>query len=344
MKRIISIVLALVLVPGLASAGDAKTPGEFFKLGEDEYNLGNFDQAIEAFKKGFALETNNKNKSAYIYGIAQSYRQAKNCVQAEFFYKRFLSLRGTDIDPQMKKDVEDRLTELGECVKKQADIANKPPDGGTVPPGDKVTKPDDKRVGVVDPKDPEEDPKVVEHAETQPRVVSLRAIGGGAKLSAGSLEIPVQATLAVLGGYPLAINDQVTLDLGAGFSFTPVPFDNMDGESKTAQLIGVFANVGATYHVAPKIGIRGDLGAGLLVFTGINESPFTEFQEVKGTVSMPHVRVGISADYAITPNFIATLAPLAFSYSPGKQGLQTDGEKIKSITAIDFMVGIGYRM
>jgi hypothetical protein len=83
----------------------------------------------------------------------------------------------------------------------------------------------------------------------------------------------------------------------------------------------------------------------VLVFTGIDRSPFTSFAPVSGAISMAHVRVGVSADYAITPNIIATLAPFTFSYSPGKEGLQTvDGGKIEKITAIDFMVGIGYRM
>jgi hypothetical protein len=53
------------------------------------------------------------------------------------------------------------------------------------------------------------------------------------------------------------------------------------------------------------------------------------------------VRVGLSADYAFTPNVIGTVAPFAFSYSPAKEGLRDD---ISSITSIDFMVGIGYRM
>jgi len=56
---------------------------------------------------------------------------------------------------------------------------------------------------------------------------------------------------------------------------------------------------------------------------------------------MFHVRVGASADYAITPNVIATITPIAFSYSPPKEGLKDD---IKSITRLDFMLGLGYRM
>jgi hypothetical protein len=60
-----------------------------------------------------------------------------------------------------------------------------------------------------------------------------------------------------------------------------------------------------------------------------------------GALSMVHVRVGLSADYAITSNVVATLTPFAFSYSPPKQGLD---DSIKSIMSIDFMLGVGYRM
>ena len=56
---------------------------------------------------------------------------------------------------------------------------------------------------------------------------------------------------------------------------------------------------------------------------------------------MFHLRVGVSGHFALTRNLTATVAPLTFSYSPAKDGLRDD---IKSITAIDFMVGVGYRM
>jgi len=147
----------------------------------------------------------------------------------------------------------------------------------------------------------------------------------------------VQASFALLGGYPLALGSQLTLDLGAGFTFTPVPLQNMG----TAKLIGTVANAGATYHVAPKIGLRGDLGVGVLFFTGVSQSRFTAGRMTSGALSMVHVRVGLSADYAITPNIVATLTPFAFSYSPPKAGLD---DSIKSIAVIDFMVGVGYRM
>ena len=56
---------------------------------------------------------------------------------------------------------------------------------------------------------------------------------------------------------------------------------------------------------------------------------------------MFHLRIAASADYAITKNVLITAIPVAFSYSPPPNGLRED---IKSITAIDFMIGLGYRM
>jgi len=111
----------------------------------------------------------------------------------------------------------------------------------------------------------------------------------------------------------------------------------------TAQFVSLMVNAGAAYEVMPKLNIRGDLGAGVLVFSGIEkDNPFTNMGTgTSGALSMPHVRVGVSADYAFTPNIYGVVAPFAFSYSPPKEGLD---DQIKSIVRFDFMVGLGYRM
>jgi hypothetical protein len=56
---------------------------------------------------------------------------------------------------------------------------------------------------------------------------------------------------------------------------------------------------------------------------------------------MVHVRAGLSVDFAITRNVVATVTPIAVSYSPPKDGLH---ESIKSFVSLDFMVGVGFRM
>lgn len=361
MTRLTSLVFGALLVPALALAQPAaKSADDYYKEGETQYNLGNFDKAVDAFKQGFAVEPSDSKKSAYLYNIAQSYRMAKDCSNAQFFYKRYLALKDNDtkkpLKPEKRQEIEDRIKELDDCIKQQEAIRAKPPDtnlrpddGGTDKPADHVEAPPtggkDPRVAVKpdgDDGDGDDGGGVVAATTTtQPKVVSLRLVGGGAKLSTGDQKVPVQATVQLFGGYPLAINPKTTLELGAGFTFTPVPFDKMDGSSGSAKLIGLMANVGATYEVIPKLGVRGDLGIGALMFSGASESPFTDFQPTTGALTMFHVRAGVSADYAFTPNVVATVVPFAFSYSPAKTGLRDD---IKSITAIDFMLGVGYRM
>jgi hypothetical protein len=90
--------------------------------------------------------------------------------------------------------------------------------------------------------------------------------------------------------------------------------------------------------------LRGDLGIGANVFGGISDmgNPFTQNgAATTGALGMLAVRVGVAADYMVTPNVLITVAPIAFTYSPAKDGLRSD---IKSLTRLDFMLGVGYRM
>src|SRR5262245_64370909 len=123
------LVFAALLVPALALA-QAKTSDELYKEGETLYNLGDFDKAAEAFKQGFALETNDSKKPAYLYNVAQAYRQGNKCKDAAFFYKRYLSLKDQDtvkpLKPEKRAEIEQRITELDECARTQDAIAQKP--------------------------------------------------------------------------------------------------------------------------------------------------------------------------------------------------------------------------
>jgi len=357
------ICLAILLVPALAWA-QPRTADEWYKEGENQYNLGNFDKAVEAFKQGFSLETNDSKKAAYLYNVAQSYRQANDCKNALFFYKRFLSLKDNDtvkpLSAKTRKEVEERITELDACVQQAASISKKPPNNNIPPDGDGTDKtpPSDDHKDTH--KDTQKDVAVGPHKGdgeeedgggvtkparvTGPHLISARLTGGGTKVSTGSIEVPVQATGALVAGYPIAINKQLTIDAGVAFTFTPVPYTigpATMARSATSQLWGVMADVGATFEVIPKLGLRGDLGLGALFFAGVSDSPFTGGAPTSGALSMFHLRAALSADYAVTPNFIVTATPVAFSYSPPKEGLDMS---ITSITSVDFMVGIGFRM
>jgi hypothetical protein len=335
-----------------------RTPDEWYKEGENQYLLGNFDKAIDAFKQGFSLETVESKRAAYLYNIAQAYRQQNDCKNALFFYKRFLALKDQDtakpLAAKTRKDIEDRIADLEKCVQQASTIGKKPPstpglppdaEGDSAPPADPGHKDGRKTVAnagrgpVTETDTPEVGSRL---ARPAPHLISARATLGATKINAGNVDVGVRFTTALTAGYPIAINDKLMIDVGAAFTFTPVPVEIMGGsKSRTASLIGAVGNGGASYEVAPKLALRGDAGLGVLVFTGAGDSKFTNGQPVTGALSMFHVRVAVSADYAVTPNVIATAMPFGFSWSPPKGGLDSS---IKSITSFDFMIGIGYRM
>jgi tetratricopeptide (TPR) repeat protein len=353
MKRMITVAGAALFAASLARA-QPKTAEEWDKDGETQYSLGNFDGAAESFKKAFEVG----NKPNYLYNVAQAYRQGNKCKEAQFFYKRFLDLKDNDkskpLTPERRAEVEGFITDLEECIKRQQISSSRPPTGTSPPEHGSGSDSGSgsgsgKRVGSAGSgsgsDDDDDNSRVTKTTAGPPKLISVRLEGGASKISAGSLDVPIQATGALIGGYPLAVMPELTLDLGAAFTFTPVPFENtMTNASKSASFIALLANVGASYEVIPKLSLRGDVGAGILLFSGLDEAgnPFTmSGQPTSGALGMFHIRVGASADYAITPNIIATITPIAFSYSPPKEGLKDD---IKSITRLDFMLGLGYRM
>ncbi len=337
MKKLL--IMAMVLAPALALA-EPKTPDQWYEYGVKQYDLGNFDPAIDAFKKGFELETNASKRPAYLYNIAQAYRQAKNCKDAVFFYKRYLALRDDDrtkpLSDKKRAEIDKIIEDLEACVKEQDALAKKPPEGA---PEDRPPPPPPKPVAAVTPEPPDDGGITKTAPEAPPHVISLRLLGGGAKITAGSISPSIQPSVGLLGGYPVAIGDKLTLELGGAVLLQPVPaFASMGG---SATMISVLADVGATFSVASHVGIRGDLGVGALVLSGASESDFTDGKATTGALAMLAVRAGASVDIAITPNLLVTLMPIAFSYSPPKAGLRDD---IKSITRLDFMIGVGYRM
>jgi tetratricopeptide (TPR) repeat protein len=372
MKRTVKSVVfcAAVLSSALAFA-EPRSADDWYKEGETQYNLGNFDKAADAFKEGYTLETLDNKKPAYLYNVAQAYRQGKKCKDAAFFYKRYLSLKDQDtakpLAAEKRTEIEGWINELEECEKNQESIAHKTPDT-TIPSGPTTTKPTgtnptttttkpttvpattkvaDSNNGDGDGEGSASDGGDVHGSTTveQPKLLSLRLTGGVAKVGAGDSTVPIEPTFNLFAGYPIAVSPELVIDVGANIGFTPVPYTNTMTHAKaTGQLISALADVGATYAVTPKIGLRGDLGVGVLVFGGISDAgnPFTEMgASSTGALGMFAIRAAASVDYAFTPNVYGTVTPIAFSYSPAKTGLRDD---IKSLTRLDFMLGVGYRM
>lgn len=346
-KRL-AITLAL-LVPGLASASPAE---DLWNEGQQKYVLQKWDEAAEAFKKAYELETDETKKPSYLYNVAQAYRMGRSCKKSKFYYSQYLDAkRAKPLKPEKRTEVEGHIASLVECAKAEQDAEDKQiaadkaaaAERAAAERAAKEKAAKDKEIADANDADGDgEDPEdgiTKSTDDGQPKLVSARLIGGGSLVTAGSIDIPLQSNMGLIAGYPLKLAPQITLEAGAALTVAPSGY-KVGMESRTATFTGVLANAGVTYWVSDKIGVRGDLGVGALVLSNASESPFTGGKPTTGALSMFHARAGASFDYAVTPNILVTV-PLVFSFSPAKGGMRED---ISSITRFDFMLGVGYRM
>ncbi len=349
---------ALVLSSSVALADEASAR-KTYDAGERAYNLGQFDKAVELFKQAYE----DWPEPAFLFNIAQTYRQAGNCKQAQFFYKRFLALKVSDtkkpLKPELQAEVEKRIAELDECMRRE--LASAPPDaldkpGSTKSPtststntptntptatnanGTQTAQVD----GQVDTGEEDDDEKPAAPTTGQPTMISARLDAGAGMFKAGDIKT-TQFAGALIGGYPLALNDKLQLELGAAVSFLGVPYTTMSNEAGTGTLVGLMANVAPTITVAPKIAARLDVGLGAQIFAGLEKAgnPFTNGgAAATGPLSTFHVRAAVSGDFLVTPNVVLTVTPFAFAYSPAPTGFVSSAS---SLTTMSFMAGIGYR-
>jgi tetratricopeptide (TPR) repeat protein len=94
--------------PAVATRADAAA---HWKAGQDAYDLGQYDVAIEEFKRGYELQP----EPAFLYNIAQAYRRLGQAKEALFFYKRYL---GLDPDSKARAQVEAWIVELEAALAK----------------------------------------------------------------------------------------------------------------------------------------------------------------------------------------------------------------------------------
>jgi tetratricopeptide (TPR) repeat protein len=117
-----------------AASDDAKKAEAkaLYEKGLSHYNLGEFDLAIEAFRKSYAIS----QAPGLLFNIAQSFRLKKDYEQATYFYQTYLRLKP---DAPNRADVEERLKEMQDALEEQKKLGNKPPIGTVSPDGGTTT-------------------------------------------------------------------------------------------------------------------------------------------------------------------------------------------------------------
>jgi len=122
------VLVAALLAAGSASAqpSSAKDAKAHYQAAMLHYNLNEFPQALAEFKDAYRL----KPDSAFLFNIAQCYRQLGEYAQAASFYRNY---RRESAEAANRRDV-DRL--IAEMDKAAAEARAKQPPTGTEPPHD----------------------------------------------------------------------------------------------------------------------------------------------------------------------------------------------------------------
>jgi len=125
MVRRLVILVSLVLWPRWAisdTAANRQAGRELLAEGAKAFRLGEFEKAIDDFKKSYDTYPD----PIALYNIAQVYRQQKQNEKAIFFYQQYLT---ESPHAQDRAKIEQRIKELREVIAAQKDVTDKPPDG-----------------------------------------------------------------------------------------------------------------------------------------------------------------------------------------------------------------------
>ncbi|WP_428262144.1 tetratricopeptide repeat protein [Haliangium sp.] len=319
--------------------GDKAKAREFHRKGRMAYDVGNFDEAIEYFKKAYELAPHE----AYLYNIAQIYRQNGDCRNALFFYKRYVAVGGEEADNY--ELAQKRIRELSE----DCQAAEDPDPGAPLPTTDDGTGDGSADNPMPEPDGPAGDADDggdtgPDAAPAKPPILAGTLELGPSLLELGDLNVSgIYFSLGLGVGYPIHLG-KASLSLGAMVTYTPVPWDNPDqNASGTSALTSVLGNVGLRYRVLDRLDLRAEAGAGVMVLTGLQSGNVfvAPGNMASGAIGVFNVRAALGAEYALTDNLLLSVSPVIYSYSPTVDGLRAE---INSFVRFELLAGLGFRL
>jgi len=121
-------VVGLLATAGVAHAEKAADKAKkHYKQGTVFYNAGDFDKAIQEYLEGYRT----KPDPVFLFNVAQSYRQLGNHEKALFYYKGYLREAP---DAPNRAEVEERVRDLDDLIKRRREATDSPPSGPAEPP------------------------------------------------------------------------------------------------------------------------------------------------------------------------------------------------------------------
>ncbi|HEX6837771.1 MAG TPA: tetratricopeptide repeat protein, partial [Polyangia bacterium] len=123
----VGVILVTVATAFSASAEDKEAARKAFSEGQRYYNLNQYADALEAFKRAYW----NYEEPVFLYNIAQCHRLLKHKAEAIDFYRSYLR---TAPHAPNRAEVERVVAELDAALQKDRALANAPPEGTIASP------------------------------------------------------------------------------------------------------------------------------------------------------------------------------------------------------------------
>ncbi|MBL4636351.1 MAG: hypothetical protein JKY56_20995 [Kofleriaceae bacterium] len=334
-----------------------------YRKGRIQYDLGRWKKAIALFEEAYGIFPD----AAYLFNIAQSYRQSDDCKQAAFFYKRFLSIAP---GAPNRREVEGYIRDLDETCRLRGQSNLTPPDTSSDPvvktdPDPDANKPNNTAIKSEPASGGTQiaalsdntnaaistsggDAPAESGKASGPSALVFHAYVGGSLLILDDLVSPtntpkvstqLRGNLTLGIGYPVQVGP-VLLDLGVNASAINYRWRVDETTSGSVGFATVVANVGARYPIADKVMLRGEVGLGVMAISGLDDAnnPFLNGSEIDGTLSSFAARLAIGGEYALTDSLAASVA-IVFQGTQAPEGLLVD-----NLNSAQALVGVRYSL
>jgi Tetratricopeptide repeat len=328
-----------------------------YEKGASEYNLGHFAESISEFEKAYEQDP----APILLFNIAQAHRQSGNNERAAFFYRRYLE---QDPSAANRVEVEKRIKDLEGVIQQQNDVKRRPPTEVTdqdqraaASPPATTTPPPATRTApaagtALPPPIPAGSPApeagvrtgvgLADAEAAHPIRVWLSVGPAFPSFSGGNLEEPTLLSLRLGAAYALDLHGAGFIDVGVSTAYAPFQYRTIDtNANRSAGFWGLLATGIYRYRLAPHLDIAGEVGAGVVWWSGLaDQNPFTtDGVGASGPVPMPSLLLGVGVIYHLPASFTVFAEPTFLLSKTTGDGLSS---AISSVSRFDLAFGVGY--
>ena len=368
----LALAAACVLVAGRSAAAAGGTEAgkkaarPHYEKGASEYNLGHFAESISEFEKAYEQDP----APILLFNIAQAHRQSGNNERAAFFYRRYLE---QEPNAANRPEVEKRIKDLESVIQQQNDVKRKPPTEVTdqdqrsaqppaaapaaapppaTPPAAFTPPPPPPGAAAtalpppITPGSPEAgvsaSASATDSEVAHPIGVALSLGPAFPSFSGRDLQEPTLLSLRLGAAYAIDLHGAGFIDVGVSGAYAPFQYRTVDHDiNQSAAFWGLLVTGKYRYRIASNFDLAGEVGGGVVWWSGLGEqNPFTaQGVGATGAVPMPSLLLGVGAVYHLPAHFSLFAEPTFLLSKTTGDGLSS---AIFSVSRFDLAFGVGY--